>query len=148
MTPFRDTFSITGLTPGWAGTVASTRRDEKEMRYGAGGAACVQAVAKARCVPSARERARTGSLLTPHMMKPYDNANMKRAAIFIVIVLLIVVLGWTGGNIAADRQRRLSPVGFDIGTRITYQTTGILISLPIGVACGIAYVFLSLKKRS
>ena len=51
---------------------------------------------------------------------------MKRYITPITILIAGILLGWCGGNLWADHIRELEPVGFDIGTRLTYQTRGVI----------------------
>jgi hypothetical protein len=51
--------------------------------------------------------------------------EMKKFIIPTLLTLVLLVLGWCGGNIWADRVRETKAVGFDIGTRLMYQSKGI-----------------------
>ena len=51
---------------------------------------------------------------------------MKRYLTPITFLIAGILLGWCGGNLWADHIRELQPVGFDIGTRLTYQTRGVI----------------------
>ena len=51
---------------------------------------------------------------------------MKKYLTSITILIAGILLGWCGGNLWADHIRGIEPDGFDIGTRLTYQTRGVI----------------------
>lgn len=65
---------------------------------------------------------------------------MKRIITIVAIILAGATLGWVGGNIWADRAREAEPIGFDIGSRVTYWTKGVTAGGIAGVLIAAVWV--------
>lgn len=73
---------------------------------------------------------------------------MKRIMVPLAIVAAGLFLGWCGGNLWADRVRETEPIGFDIGTRLTYQTRGVVAGAVGGIIAAMLSVCVSRVKRN
>jgi len=73
---------------------------------------------------------------------------MKRIIIPITILIAGTLLGWCGGNLWADHVRNIEPIGFDIGTRLTYQTRGVITGAVAGILTATLSAWISRKKKN
>ena len=71
---------------------------------------------------------------------------MKRFVMPLAIVALGLLLGWCAANFWADRVRQTEPIGFDIGTRLTYQARGVVTGAIIGIIGASLSVFAVRRK--
>ena len=71
---------------------------------------------------------------------------MKRLVTPLAIIALGILLGWCGGNLWADHIRKAQPVGFDIGTRLTYQTRGVVAGAIAGII-GALFSVVALRRK-